>query len=88
MLVADEILEDGVIFSTRARGCDFDVVRATFGGAASCLPLAVLVNELTASAAALVAGAIQDHERGVIVGSTTYAKGSVQSIVEPRGAMR
>jgi len=43
------------------------------------------VNELTASAAELVAGAIQDHERGVIVGSTTYGKGSVQSIVELPG---
>jgi carboxyl-terminal processing protease len=85
VLIADEILEDGVIFSTRARGRVLDVVRATLGGAASRLPLAVLVNELTASAAALVAGAIQDHERGVIVGSTTYAKGSVQSIVELPG---
>jgi len=85
VLIADEILEDGVIFSTRARRRVLDEVRATFGGAASRLPLAVLVNERTASAAALVAGAIQDHERGVIVGSTTYAKGSVQSIVELRG---
>ena len=82
VLIADEILEDGVIVSTRARRRVLDEVRATFGGAASRLPLAVLVNDLTASAAELVAGAIQDHERGVIVGATTYGKGSVQSMEE------
>ena len=49
VLIADQILEDGVIVSTWARRRVLDEVRATFGGAASRLPLAVLVNERTAS---------------------------------------
>lgn len=85
--VADELLDGGIIFTTRARGRVLDEVTASLGGAASRLPLAVLVNELTASAAELVAGAIQDHGRGLIVGAKTFGKGSVQSIVElPEGA--
>ena len=86
-LVADELLDGGVIFSTRARGRVLDEVTASSGGAASDLPLAILVNELTASAAELVAGAVQDHDRGLVVGAKTFGKGSVQSIVElPDGA--
>ncbi len=86
-MVADELLDRGVIFSTRARGRVLDEVSAKPGGAAATLPLMVLVNEYTASAAELVAGAVQDHGRGRIVGAKTFGKGSVQSIVElPDGA--
>ncbi|MFW5739314.1 MAG: S41 family peptidase [Myxococcota bacterium] len=80
--VADELLDGGVIFSTRARGHVLDQVTASGGGAASSLPLTVLVNEYTASAAELIAGAVQDHRRGVLFGARTFGKGSVQSIVE------
>ena len=83
--VADELLERGVIFSMRSRGRVIDEVSASLGGAVCRLPLVVLVNELTASAAELLAGAIQDHERGLLVGTTTYGKGSVQSVVELPG---
>jgi carboxyl-terminal processing protease len=85
--VADELLNSGVIFSTRARGRVLDEVKAKSGGVASSVKLTVLVNEFTASAAELVAGAIQDQGRGVIIGARTFGKGSVQSIVElPDGA--
>ncbi|MCL2824987.1 MAG: S41 family peptidase, partial [Polyangiaceae bacterium] len=85
--IADELLDSGTIFSTRARGRVLDQIVASSGGAACQLPLAVIVNELTASAAELVAGAIQDNQRGVIVGAPTFGKGSVQSIIElPDGA--
>ncbi len=85
--IADELLDQGTIYTTRARGRVMEEVRSHSGGAASKLPLAVIVNEYTASAAELVAGAVQDQKRGVIVGTTTFGKGSVQSIVElPDGA--
>jgi carboxyl-terminal processing protease len=85
--VADELMSQGVIYSTRHRGQVVDEPHAHAGGAFASLPIVVLVNEYTASSAELVAGALQDSHRATIVGAPTFGKGSVQTIFElPGGA--
>ncbi|HEY6565038.1 MAG TPA: S41 family peptidase [Pirellulaceae bacterium] len=78
--VADKFLREGVIVSTRGRSPreDFDY-RAHDAGTWR-VPLVVLINQNTASASEIFAGAIRDHGRGTIVGERSYGKGSVQGI--------
>ncbi|NIN98384.1 MAG: PDZ domain-containing protein [Anaerolineae bacterium] len=80
--VAGQFIDTGVVFYERDKDGNDKVFNAPRGGAATDMPLAVLVNGGTASASEIVGGAIQDHERGILIGERTFGKGSLQSIHE------
>jgi len=77
--IARQWLDKGIIVSTKTRDGIKDVRRAN-GNALTARPVVVLVNEGSASASEILSGALQDNQRGILVGQKTFGKGLVQSV--------
>ncbi|RRA48669.1 S41 family peptidase [Acidipila sp. EB88] len=81
--VCDQFLQRGqTIVSQRGRAYPEQLYRANHGNGGKNYPIVVLTNHGTASAAEIISGALQDHDRGLILGTTTFGKGLVQTVYQ------